>query len=223
MTEAVVWQGLFFRLRNVDAIGWKIKACADQQDQLIADRVALRTAADNADADNLRCFLLQQESGCGTSVYAQKPGAEEPAKHGIWGIFEVFIDTIVLCTLTALVVLSVPNSLNDGMSSVIYSFSYFGEWGGNFVGLSSWIYALASVVCWSYYGISAMKYLTNKKIACGLYLVLYSAAGIIGSVFAPNLVWEISDITVSVMAIFNIICVLMLSKTVKQETERYFS
>lgn len=167
--------------------------------------------------------ILSNEAGCGTSTYAQNVDSDDCVKHAIWGIFEVFADTIILCTMTAFVVLCVPNNLTDGMSSVIYSYSYFGDFGGYFVGISSWIYALASVVCWSYYGTAALNYLTSKKSACGLYLILYSTAGIIGSVFAPDLVWEISDITVSVMAIFNTVCVILLSRTVRSETDRYFS
>ena len=106
--------------------------------------------------------ILSNEAGCGTSTYAQSVNENECAKGGIWGIFEVFIDTIVLCTMTALVILTVPSNSNDAMRSVIFSYSYFGQWGGYFIGISSWLFALASVVCWSYYGSSALRYLTNK-------------------------------------------------------------
>jgi AGCS family alanine or glycine:cation symporter len=166
--------------------------------------------------------VLSNEAGCGTSTYAQDPNDDECAKAGAWGVFEVFVDTIVLCTLTALVILLVPNNLSDAMGAVIYSYSYYGVWGGYFVAISSWFFALASVVCWSYYGTNAISYLTNKNTARVLYLLLYSAAGVMGSVFAPSLVWEISDITVSVMAIFNTICVCRLWRSVKTETDLYF-
>lgn len=167
--------------------------------------------------------ILSNEAGCGTSTYAQSVNEDSCARGGVWGIFEVFVDTIVLCTLTALVILLVPNNCNESMGSVIYSYSYFGQWGGYFIGISSWFFALASVVCWSYYGTAAIRYLTKNKKAYGLYLLLYSAAGIVGSVFAPNTVWQLSDLTVSIMAVFNTICVVLLSGTVKDETDRYFS
>ena len=167
--------------------------------------------------------ILSNEAGCGTATYAQSVKENNSAKGGVWGIFEVFVDTIVLCTLTALVIFLVPNNCNESMGSVIYSYSYFGQWGGSFIGISSWFFALASVVCWSYYGTAAIRYLTKNKKAYGLYLLLYSAAGIVGSVFAPNTVWQLSDITVSIMAVFNTICVVLLSGTVKDETDRYFS
>jgi AGCS family alanine or glycine:cation symporter len=155
--------------------------------------------------------------------YAQSTNENYCAKGGAWGIVEVFVDTIVLCTMTAFVILTVPSNSTDATTAVIFSYSYFGEWGGYFIGVSLGVFALASVVCWSYYGTSGVKYLTNKKIACGLYLICYSAAGIVGSVFVPSLVWEISDISVSLMAIFNISCVILLSKFVKEETELYFN
>jgi len=167
--------------------------------------------------------ILSNEAGCGTAAYAHKTESH-PAEQGIWGIFEVFVDTILLCSLTAFVVLITPEApLNaNGIAVALNAYGHYGDWLRQFIGISTTIYALASVVCWSYYGISAINYLGGKRNSRRLYLIIYSMAGILGSVFAPSLVWEISDFTVSVMAIINTTCVILLWREVKASTDEYF-
>lgn len=166
--------------------------------------------------------ILSNEAGCGTSPYAQDQGEISAVASGIWGIVEVVVDTVILCSMTAFVLL-ITRSDGIGMDAVIDSYSYFGSWGGRFIGISTGLFGLASVVCWSYYGMSAVRYLGGKKTACILYAFTYSIAGLLGSVFRSDTVWCITDITVSVMAIFNTACVIRLSRYVKKETETYFS
>lgn len=168
--------------------------------------------------------ILSNEAGCGTAPYAHKTNCH-PAEQGIWGIFEVFVDTILLCTLTAFVVLLTPDVALDGngIRVALDAYGHYGQWLRIFIGVSTAIYALASVVCWSYYGISSINFLGGKKYSRTLYLIAYSSAGILGSVFAPSLVWEISDFTISLMAIINTVCVMMLWREVKQSTDQYFS
>ncbi len=167
--------------------------------------------------------ILSNEAGCGTAAYAHKTDCH-PAEQGIWGIFEVFVDTILLCTLTGFVVLLTPSVSQDvnGIKVALDAYGSYGEGLRLFIGVSTAIYALASVVCWSYYGVSSINYLGGKKNSRRLYLLSYSLAGIIGSVFSPSLVWEISDFTVSVMAIANTVCVIMLWKEVKRSTDEFF-
>ena len=167
--------------------------------------------------------ILSNEAGCGTTAYAQDKDENNPIANGMWGMVEVVVDTIILCTLTAVVILIAPTSSKEPMEAVVGAYSYFGVIGGDFVGVSAALYGLASVVCWSYYGVSAVKYLGGKKKACILYVVTYSITGILGSVFKSELVWDISDLTVSVMAIFNTLCVIALSGKIKGKTIEYFS
>lgn len=169
--------------------------------------------------------ILSNEAGCGTAGYAHINSIEHPAKQGLWGIVEVIIDTLLLCTMTAFVVLISGENLghsSNGMAVAINAYSYFGEFGGMFIGVSSALFALASVVCWSYYGVSAMKHLNASKRSCALYLLIYSVTGLIGSIFAPSLVWDISDIAISVLAVFNIVCVLKLRQQIKRFTDELF-
>ncbi len=167
--------------------------------------------------------IMSNEAGCGTAAYAHKSECH-PAEQGIWGIFEVFVDTVLLCTLTAFVVLMTPDvSLNgNGIAVALEAYGHYGDWLRQFIGISTAIYALASVICWSYYGISSVNYLGGKRNSRRLYLLVYSMAGIIGSIFAPSLVWEISDFTVSMMAIINTACVILLWREVKKSTDEYF-
>ncbi len=167
--------------------------------------------------------ILSNEAGCGTAAYAHNTDCH-PAEQGIWGIFEVFVDTILLCTLTAFVVLLTPDVPLDGngIRVALDAYGYYGKWLRLFIGISTAIYALASVVCWSYYGVSSVNYLGGKRNSRRLYLCAYSLAGIMGSVFAPSLVWDISDFTVSLMAIINTICVIKLWKEIKESTDEYF-
>ncbi len=167
--------------------------------------------------------ILSNEAGCGTAPYAHNTSVM-PAEQGIWGIFEVFVDTILLCTLTAFVILMTPMTMTDanGMKIALEAFGSYGSIIRDFIGVSSAIYALASVVCWSYYGVSALNFLGANKKTRVLYLVVYSIAGIIGAIFSPSIVWEISDLTVALMTIFNTFCVIKLWKKVKYETDLVF-
>ena len=167
--------------------------------------------------------ILSNEAGCGTAAYAHQTESH-PAEQGIWGIFEVFVDTILLCTMTAFVVLVTPETpmTVNGIAVALSAYGHYGYWLRQFIGISTAIYALASVVCWSYYGISSIKHLGGKRNSRRLYLWIYSMAGIMGSVFAPSLVWEISDFTVSVMAIINTTCVILLWREVRASTDEYF-
>ncbi len=169
--------------------------------------------------------ILSNEAGCGTAAYAHATSENSPVAQGLWGIFEVFVDTVVLCTMTAFVVLTVTpcGGSADGMAIAISSYSYFGDWGGQFVALSSAIYALASVVCWSYYGTENIRFLGWKQNSRRLYILLYSATGMIGATMAPSFVWDISDLSVSVMALFNTVCLCMLSSVSVEATLRKFS
>lgn len=169
--------------------------------------------------------ILSNEAGCGTATYAHSSADNTPVEQGFWGIFEVFVDTILLCTLTALVILiTCPSGdKNNGMALSIEAFSTVGYFGGAFIAVSSAIYAVASIVCWSYYGTEALSYISDNKRIRRLYLLLYSAAGIIGAVFAPKIVWELSDMSVTLMASINTLCICLLSKYSKRVTKDYFT
>lgn len=173
--------------------------------------------------------ILSNEAGCGTAAYAHSSAKNDPVSQGFFGIFEVFVDTVVLCTLTALVVLiAFPcGAIGDnGMQLAADAYSTAGKFGGDFVAVSSAVYAVASVVCWSFYGSESLLYLSssskNSRILDRIYIIVYSLTGVLGALFAPKLVWELADLSIAAMAIINIICICLLSKHSARATYNYF-
>ena len=159
--------------------------------------------------------IISNEAGCGTSPFAHQGRFESPAKEGLWGLYEVFADTILLCTLTALVILAAPIAPDlDGTALVIHAYTAglgsLGSIGGGFIALSVVIYAAASVVCWSRYGIDGIGGLTKSKLAPKVYLIAYCGISVYGAIAADKTVWELADAAISAMTILNTLCVVRL-------------
>ncbi len=167
---------------------------------------------------------FSHEAGCGTAALAHA-GADTkiPAKQGILGIFEVFFDTIVLCTLTGFVILLARDGSfvsENGMHLVIYSFAkYYGKSAAYLITVSVVLFALATVVCWGYYGKACLSYLGNSKIFSRGYDILYCIITAIGAVMTESAVWELSDITVALMTVLNLSAVIWLRREIHEETE----
>ena len=174
--------------------------------------------------------IFSNEAGLGSSVMVHTASdVKDPVRQGMWGIFEVFLDTIVCCTLTALAVLSTGVLGNvdsaglplDGAPLVISAFqSGFGKFAGGFVSLSILLFAFATLLGWSFYGTKAMEYLFGEK-STTLYKLIFTAMIVIGATTELKLVWSLSDTLNGFMAIPNLIGILLLSKTVVNETRRY--
>lgn len=169
--------------------------------------------------------VFSNEAGLGSSVIAHcASDVKEPVIQGMWGIFEVFIDTMVVCTMTALVILStkVMNfSQADGSALVIKAFEKdLGKVGSAFVTFSIVIFAFATLIGWSYFGEKAMEYLFKSKSIL-IYKMIFTAIAFTGSVLKLQLVWNISDTFNGLMAIPNLIALWMLSGTVIKITQNY--
>ena len=167
---------------------------------------------------------FSHEAGCGTAPLAHA-GADTkiPAKQGVLGIFEVFFDTIVLCTLTGFVILLAQGehfTQTNGMKLVLDSFAhYYGESAYYIITLCVVLFALATIVCWGYYGKEMLSYLTHAHKASIIYTVLFSATAAVGAVMTENAVWQSSDVTVALMTALNLSAVFMLRKEVREETQ----
>lgn len=152
------------------------------------------------------------EAGCGTAptAHATAEGAD-PEVQGCWGVFEVFCDTVLICTVTAVVILIYPVHIPkyDGMVLAIKSYeSFFGDTAGYVLSGAIFFFALSTVICWSYYGSESAEYLgLNKKT----YHTLYCLISILGAVMPTGFVWELSDMTISFMTVINCICIISLS------------
>ena len=178
--------------------------------------------------------VFSNEAGLGSSVMVHSSSnVIEPVKQGMWGIFEVFADTIVVCTLTALTILTsgcVDLSTGQltavaeeiGSSSLVsYAFEQtFGKGGSMFIAIAIFLFAYSTVLGWSHYGSKAFEYLFGTKAIMG-YRVIFSIVVLLGSVMEAQLAWDISDTFNGLMMIPNLIGVLALSPLVMQCTKNY--
>ena len=178
--------------------------------------------------------VFSNEAGLGSSVMVHSSSnVKEPVRQGMWGIFEVFADTIVVCTLTALTLLSSGNvDLSTGAltekaaevgSSSLMALSFentFGRPGSMFIALAIFLFAYSTVLGWSHYGSKAFEYLFGTK-AITLYRIIFVAIVMAGSVIEAQLAWDISDTFNGLMMIPNLIGVLVLSPIVMKCTMNY--
>lgn len=180
--------------------------------------------------------VFSNEAGLGSSVMVHSnSNVKEPVIQGVWGIFEVFTDTMVVCTMTALVVLtSGVIDLNTGKMAadvagdatlVAKAFdSVFAAGGINFgsmfVAVAIFLFAFTTVLGWSHYGTKAWEYLFGTKSVI-VYKVLFVLIVIMGAVMTSSLAWDISDTFNGLMMIPNLIGVLSLSILVCKITNNY--
>lgn len=156
------------------------------------------------------------EAGMGSASLAHSESESKPVIQGCWGIAEVFIDTIFVCTLTALVILS------SGFSSAEEVFGFgFGFSGDIFLSVSMFLFALAAVIGWAFYGEKALFYITKNKTAAVLYRILFCLCAVFGSFARLDFIWSVTDIFNGLMVFPNLIAIIILSpeviKTAKKE------
>ncbi len=175
--------------------------------------------------------VFSNEAGLGSSVMVHSnSNVKEPVKQGIWGIFEVFADTFIVCTMTAIVVLSSgyinleTGLANEGIEDatlVQQAFAnVFGEPGKWFVALAVLLFAFTTVLGWSHYGSKAVEYLfgtTGAKI----YRVIFVLMIVSGALMTSSIAWDISDTFNGLMMIPNLIGVVALSPVVVKITNNY--
>ncbi len=170
--------------------------------------------------------VFSNEAGLGSSVSVHASAdVREPVEIGMWGIFEVFIDTIVVCSLTAFVILvtKTNNIPLEGASLVTLAFSNaFGKWAGKILSIAIFLFGFATIIGWSFFGQKAWEYLFGKR-SVYLYRIIYVLCLFIGAVAQLKLVWSISDTFNALMAIPNLTGVLLLSKKVKMITDNYIN
>ena len=169
--------------------------------------------------------VFSNEAGLGSSVMVHSSSdVKEPVMQGIWGIFEVFFDTIVICTLTALAILTTGVHHTEGLEANNFTSAafgtVFGSAGGYIVTICLIFFALSTILGWSIYGTRAVEYIFGDKGVI-VYKVIFVLLLIVGAVQPMSLVWDLADTFNSLMAIPNLIGVLLLSGTVFQITKNY--
>ena len=172
--------------------------------------------------------VFSNEAGLGSAPIAHAATrSTDPVKQGLWGVFEVFVDTIIICSITALVVLT-SGLYNEGVSGaplVQASFGQsFGSFGGIFVSISILCFAGSTILGWSYYGMQCLGYLTkNNKAVDLIYKIVFCGLTIVGAVGGLTLMWDIADTLNGLMAIPNLAALLLLSKVVFELTKEYLN
>ncbi len=178
--------------------------------------------------------VFSNEAGLGSSVMVHSnSNVREPVKQGMWGIFEVFADTIVVCTLTAFAVLSSglidlnTGKLTDAFSTLTKNNlvatvfeQKFGMIGSGFIAVSIALFAFSTVLGWSHYGTKACEYLLGEKRTIP-YRVLFVLLVFGGAVMGDNLAWDLADTFNGLMMIPNLIGVIVLSGEVMKITRNY--
>ena len=176
--------------------------------------------------------LMSNEAGCGTAPTAHASAdTSSAAKQGFWGIFEVFVDTILLCTLTALVIIvgildgdeTIMLLSGDPMMMAVKAFSSaLGNWSEYFMALAVSLFAFATIACWAHYGKESIICITKKRFPVALYVVAFSLFVYIGSLTAPAIAWLAADLALGVMTIINLAVLFSMSGEVKKETDAFF-
>ena len=175
--------------------------------------------------------VFSNEAGLGSSVLVHSSSnVKEPVRQGMWGIFEVFLDTFVVCTMTAVVVLStgfvnletgVPAVGVNGDTLVSEAFGkFFGVPGTWFVAVAMLFFAFTTVLGWSQYGSKAVEYLFGAR-GVKVYKVIFVAMIVSGAVMDGGLAWDLSDTFNGLMMIPNLIGVLALFPLVVKVTKNY--
>ncbi len=167
--------------------------------------------------------VFTNEAGLGSApIVHSAANARSPVTQGFWGIFEVFADTIVICSVTAIVVIGsgLHTTGLDGAALTTAAFEKsLGSLGGVFVGIATVLFALATILGWSYYGEQCMRYITrgNKSFNVA-YKALFVIFVMLGSISRVDAVWEIADTLNGVMAVPNLIAIIILSDVVIKTT-----
>lgn len=172
--------------------------------------------------------IFSNEAGLGTGSIAHAcADTRKPVKQGMFGIFEVFTDTIVICTLTALVILcsQVPVSYGQaaGAELTIQGFiSVYGSWISIFTAVAMCCFAFSTILGWGLYGARCIEFLFSEKVIKP-FMVAYSLVAILGATADLGLMWNIAETFNGLMAIPNLIALFLLSGTVVKLTKEYFT
>lgn len=173
--------------------------------------------------------IFSNEAGLGTGSIAHAcADTKKPVKQGMFGIFEVFADTIVICTLTALVILcsgtSVPYGTEAGAELTISGFTAtYGSWVSLFTMVALCCFAFSTIIGWGLYGSTCISYLCRTEKVIRPFLVVYSFVAILGATVDLGLLWSIADTFNGLMAIPNLIALLLLSGTVARLVREFFA
>ena len=172
--------------------------------------------------------IFSNEAGLGTGSIAHAcADTQKPVKQGLFGIFEVFTDTILICTLTALVILCSGVSITYGQAAgaelTISGFtSTYGNWVSVFTAVAMCCFAFSTTIGWGLYGARCIEFIFSSKVIKP-FMVVYSLVAILGATVDLGLLWNIAETFNGLMSIPNLIAVFLLSGTIVRLTKEYFA
>ena len=172
--------------------------------------------------------IFSNEAGLGTGSIAHAcADTRKPVKQGFFGIFEVFVDTIVICTLTALVILCSGVSIGYGDAAgaelTISGFtSVYGGWVSVFTAIAMCCFAFSTIIGWGLYGTRCIEFLFGSH-ANKLFMLVYALVAIVGATMNLGLMWSIAETFNGLMVIPNLIAVFLLSGVVVKLVKEYFA
>ena len=174
--------------------------------------------------------IFSNEAGLGTGSIAHAACADtkKPVKQGMFGIFEVFADTIIICTLTAMVILCSGTPVNYGTAAgaelTISGFTTtYGGWASIFTAVALCCFAFSTIIGWGLYGSRFLVFLCHSDKVAKPFFVVYSFVSILGATVDLGLLWSIADTFNGLMSIPNLIALLLLSGTVVKLTKEFFA
>ena len=173
--------------------------------------------------------IFSNEAGLGTGSIAHAcADTQKPVTQGMFGIFEVFADTIIICTLTALVILCSGTPVTYGVAAgaelTISGFTTtYGSWSSIFTAVALCCFAFSTIIGWGLYGSRFVQFLFRSNKVVRPFLVIYSFVSILGATLDLGLLWDIADTFNGLMSIPNLIALLLLSGTVAKLTKEFFA
>ncbi|MGR9086932.1 MAG: alanine/glycine:cation symporter family protein [Gammaproteobacteria bacterium] len=169
--------------------------------------------------------VFSNESGLGSApIAAAAARTHDPVKQALVSMTQTFIDTLVVCTMTALVILTGDSWLQGVGAGQLTSVSFgesLGSLGEMMVAAATVLFAYSTLIGWNYYGEKAIEYLFGPR-SIRIYRIAFIAAVVVGAMQPLELVWNLSDLMNGLMALPNLIGLLLLSRVIKAETDRYF-
>ncbi len=170
--------------------------------------------------------VFSNEAGLGSAPIAHAAATtDHPVRQGLWGVFEVFMDTIVICSITALsiIVTGVWNTGESGAALTTLAFdTSLPVVGGYIVSIGILLFAYSTLLSWSYYGERCLEFLFGPK-AITPYRLVFIPFIVIGAVGGLEVIWDIADTLNGLMAIPNLIGIIGLSGVVIKLTKEFFS
>ena len=173
--------------------------------------------------------IFSNEAGLGTGSIAHAcADTRKPVKQGMFGIFEVFADTIVICTLTAMVILCSGTTVNYGTAAgaelTISGFTTtYGGWASIFTAVALCCFAFSTIIGWGLYGSRFLVFLCRSDKVAKPFFLVYSFVSILGATMDLGLLWSIADTFNGLMSIPNLLALLLLSGTVIRLTKEFFA